>query len=95
MGPTIALRNIVGEQENIFLVWLVPLESNFYRDVVSIRWKIKYLVMERGFFSIQVFDECFDAALVLEYILAVVAFVFQNDSNTGIQKRQFPEALGQ
>ena len=49
MSTTVSLRDIVGIGENIFLVGIIPLQSNFYTDAIfrTIFPEVKDLV-DRG-----------------------------------------------
>ena len=95
MGTAIALWDVVGEAEYVFLIGIVPLHSQFDLYVVPSRVQIEHIFVQWCFIAIEVFDKSFDTALVLETIFFVDAFITQEDAYPGIQKRQLAQALSE
>ena len=86
MGTPVALRYVVGETEDIFLVRIVPLHGNLDADRVLVADKIKHLIMQWRLFSVQMLYKGPDSPLVLENVLLVVSLIGKLDPYAGIQK---------
>ncbi len=95
MRAAVALRDVVGETEHVFLIGIVPLHRQFDLNVVAGGVQVKHAVVERGFVAVEMLDERLDPALVFEHIFLAGALVPQPDADPGIEKRQFAQALGQ
>ena len=89
MGTAIALRNVVGETENVFLIRLVPLQRNLHRNVVAFGAEVHDRRMQRRFVAVEMLNKGANTAFVLKHVFFVAAFVAQTDAHTGIQEREF------
>ena len=92
MGTAVALRDVVREAENILLVRLVPLQSNFHGNAVPSGGRVQHGFMQRLLGTMQVLDEGADAAHVLEPVMFARTIVEQIDDEATVEKRQFPQA---
>jgi hypothetical protein len=95
MGAAILLRDVVGEAVDVFLVGIGPLHREIDGDLVGHPADADDARVQRGLELRQVLHEGADAALVLEYVAAFAAFVFQLDFQAGIEEGQLAQALGQ
>ena len=95
MSTTVALRDVVGEAENAFLVRLVPLQCHFDTDTIPFSREMEDIGVQRRLVAVQVFDERADAALILEKIFTVTSFVSQMNADTGIEEREFTQTFRQ
>ena len=95
MRAPIALGDIIGKAENIFLVGVIPLHRHFDNNIVLLHADIDNLFMDGCLVLVQVLDKSADAAFILKQIFLVGALVEQVDTDTGIEKRQFTQTFGQ
>ena len=92
----IALGNIVGKAENVFLIGIIPLHGHFHRNTVFLPLKIEVEdLVEGGFVGIQVADKSTQPALILEHIFIAAALIHQVDTHPGVQKAQLTQPLGE
>src|SRR5699024_9153968 len=90
----IALGNIVGKAENVFLIAVVPLHRKLDRDTVAIRRKVKHRRVQRRAIAVQVLDEGLNAAVIQKDFLAILALVVQLDAHAGIEESQLAKPVG-
>ena len=64
MGAAVALRNIVGKTEHVFMIAVVPPQRAFDGDAIALSLDDDRLRHQRRFIAVEIFDECLDAALV-------------------------------
>ena len=95
VGTTIALRNVVGEAVDPFLIGVVPLHRHFDADAVLLGGEVEHLRVDRGFVLVQVFNERLDAAFVAEVRLAAVTLIQQADGDAGVEEGELTQTLGQ
>ena len=86
MGAAVALRDVVGVAEHVFLVGVVPLQRHLDADVVVHAREMEHRRVYRVLVLVQVLHEGTNAALVLEHVLALVTLVDQVDANAGVQE---------
>jgi hypothetical protein len=60
MGAAIALRNIIGEAEDLFPIAVIPLHRDFNRDSLSAGLSIKGRRMNNGFIFVDIFNKSFN-----------------------------------
>ena len=89
MGAAVALRDIVGVTENIFLIRVVPLQSRLDDDAIPFGDDVEDFIKQRGLVFIKMLDERPDAPLEFKDVFAVGAFVKQLNAHPGIKERQF------
>ena len=95
MGPTIALRNIVGKAQDAFVEAVVPLHRHFNGNaIIALKIEVEHRVDGR-FVDVKVFDECAEAAFILEQFLLARTLIGQMDTHARVQEGQLPQALGQ
>ena len=95
MSPSVALWNVIGETVDIFLIGVIPLERGLHRDPFLFRREIKDAIKQRVLVFVEMLHKGPDAALVLEMIRFIRAFIVQPDGDTGIEERQFTQTLRQ
>ena len=95
VGTAVALRNVVGKAVDVFLETIVPLQRNFNADAVFFGGEIEDIRVDRRFVFVQIFDERFDTAFVVEMIFFTVALVAQANRHPGVQERQLAQAFCQ
>ena len=95
MGTAIALGNIVGITENIFLERVIPLQRHLNPNaVIRVQLEVKGLV-HHGFIQVQVIHECFQPTVVLIDFLFTTALILEDDAHARVEESQFSQALGQ
>ena len=95
MGSTVALRNIVGKAQQVFIETVVPLHGNFHGDaVVPLHIEMEYRV-HRGLVDVEVLDKRAQPAFVAEQFPLSGALIHQIDAYPGVEERQFAQPLGQ
>ena len=96
MGTTVALGNVVGEAQQVFVEAVVPLQGDFdTHAIVTLDVEVEDLGVDRGLVGVQVFNECAQAAFVLEELFLAAALVLQQDADTRVQERQLADTLGE
>ena len=95
MGAAVALRNVVGERQDVLVIAVVPPHSDFDANVVFLAAHIDRLWHHRGFRAVEIFNELFNATVIeqLGFQRLCGAFILKDDPHTGIQERQFAQAL--
>ena len=68
MRTAIALRNVVGKTEDIFLIGFCPLQGNFDSDILLATQCMYDGIVYRSFRSVQMIDECADTTFIFECI---------------------------
>ncbi len=86
MGSAVALGDVVGVAEHVFLVAVVPLQRRLHGDVVFHRREMEGGRMHRGLVPVQVLDEGVDPALVMKGVLSLVPLIDQVDANARVQE---------
>ena len=96
MCAPIPLRDVVGVTKHLLLEAIIPLHRHFNANVVifALRGKVKNLIQLR-LVLVQVLHERLQATVVDEHVFFARALINQVDLHAGIQKCQFPQALGQ
>ncbi|KAF1027129.1 MAG: hypothetical protein GAK37_02513 [Pseudomonas sp.] len=95
VGATIALRNVVGEAQQVLVETVIPLQGDFHADAVfTLDVEVEHLV-DRSLVGVQVFNERTQATFVLEQLFLARAFILQEDADAGVEERQFTNPLGQ
>ena len=86
--------DIVDVAENIFLVAVVVLQSNFNNCIIALAVKINRLGVDFNFFAVQIFNKFTNTALKMENVISAFgAFICQSDCNSAVQKRQFAQTI--
>ena len=73
--PSVPLRNIVGETENVFLVGIIPLHGQLDDDPVAFRVDIYNRLMQWGLVPVQMPDKLGNTPLVFKQVTFAVALV--------------------
>ena len=86
MRTTIALRNIVGEAQYVFVVRVVPLHGDFDRDIVFLTDRVKYFRVQYGLAAVDVLYKSGNPATEGKIFLFVGAQINQTDFHAVIQE---------
>ncbi|MNZ53564.1 hypothetical protein D3C78_714440 [compost metagenome] len=96
VGAAVALRNVVGEAEDVLVEAVVPLQGDFHAHAVLFTLDVEVEdLVHRGLVGVQVLDESAQAPFVLEQLFLAAALVAQNDTYPGVEEGQFADTLGQ
>ena len=99
VGATIALGNVVRIGEHAFRNGVRPLRRHFHGDAAAGDFfgggKVEDVIVQWLAGAVLVLHVSFDAAVVLEHLEALVAFVAQFDAHAAVQERQFTQATGE
>ena len=95
MGAAVALRNVVGEAQDAFVVAVVPPHRAFDGDAVALGLDDDRLRHQRRLVAVEIFDEGLDAALVAHRLALLdgVAHVGQHDRDAGIEEGEFAQPV--
>src|SRR5690606_4390674 len=92
---TIPLGNVVSERQQAFVEAVVPLHRHFHADtIIALDVEMEYRV-NGGLVDVQIFNEGAQTALIAEQFTLAGALINQVDTHTGVEERQFAQALGQ
>ena len=95
VGAAIALGNVVGEAEDAFVEAVVPLHRHFYTNAIfTLQVEVEHRV-DAGLVLVQVFNKGAQTTFVAEQLVLAGTLVAQVDAHTGVEERQFTQALGQ
>jgi hypothetical protein len=64
MGAAVALRDIVSEAQDIFIIAVVPLQRDVDDDIVAVAVNGDRLGDQRGLVAVEILNEGSDAAFV-------------------------------
>ena len=105
MGAAIALRNVVGEAQNVFVVAIVPLHGHFHTNAgagnaaIRIGWTLTQcnegVGVQHFFIGVDKVNKTFDTAGARKVVFLACALVFQSDAHTVVQEAEFAQTLGQ
>src|SRR5262245_45155260 len=80
--------DIVGESENILDIAVVPLQGDFHADAIFLAFKINDLWVDRSLGAVEMLNKGQETAFVEKLVLFLRTFVFNDDLDAAIQKRQ-------
>ncbi len=91
----VALGDVVGEAQRVLVIAVVPLHREFDRDSVLLGHHRHGRAVQRLFGAVEVFDERFDAAFVVQVdgFGIGVARVTEVEEDTRIEEREFAQAM--
>ena len=95
MGAAVALRDVVGERQDILIIAVVPFQRDIDADPVADRRNGDRLGEQRGLGAVEIFDEGRDPALVVELVLdpLLVARIGEDQANAGVEERELAVAV--
>ncbi len=95
MGAAVALRDVVGEAEHVFVIGIVPFQRDVDADAVAFRTDRDRIGQQRLLVAVEIFDEGRDPAFVKQIVLDhfVVALVAQQDTHARIEECEFAVAM--
>ena len=95
MGAAVALGNVVGEAQHVFVVAVVPPQGCFHANAVHVGIDHDRRRHHRLLVAVEVFDEFLDAS-VITHLLALLdrmAQIRQHDIDAGIQEGELTQAM--
>ncbi len=95
MGAAVALRDVVGEAEDLLVIAVVPFERDVDPDILALAVDGDRLRDERGLGAIEIADEGGDPAFIIELdrFLLLVAGIGEDEAHAGIEKGELAEAV--
>ena len=95
MGAAIALGDVVGERQDVFVIAVVPFKRDVDPDAVADRRDGDRVGEQSDLGAVEIFDERGDSALVIE--LDLLAFLMsrvgQDEADPGVEEGEFAEAV--
>ena len=95
MRAAVALRDVVGEDQHVLVVGIVPPQGDFDGDAVALAAYQHRLADQRALGAVEIAHEGFEPALV-EQVLRPdfgVAGVGEDDMDAGIEEGQFAQSM--
>jgi hypothetical protein len=91
----VALRDVVGERQDVLVIAVVPFQRDVDRDVVAAAVNRDRVRDERCLGAVEPLHERRDAAFIIEvmFLALVMAFVSQDNADARIEKRQLAVAM--
>jgi hypothetical protein len=91
----VALRDVVGEAQHLFVIAVVPFQRDIDADVVAFAVNGDRRGNQRGFRLVEIFDERRDAPFVvkLDRLLFGVARIGEMQAYAGIEEGELTEAM--
>ena len=88
MGAAIALGDVVGEAQHVFVVAVVPFERDVDADAVAVGRDRDRIGQQRLLVAIEPFHEGGDPALVIEIVFLdlLMALVAQQDAHARVEE---------
>ena len=95
VGAAVALRDVVGERQDVLVIGVVPFERDVDADPVAHRRNGDRLGKQRRLGAVEIFDERGDAALVIKLMLdpLLVARVGEDQPHARVEERELAEAV--
>jgi len=95
MGAAVALRDIVGEAEDIFIIAVVPLERDVDDDIVAVAVNGDRFGHQRRLVAVEILDEGSDPAFVeqVDFLRLLMPRVAQDDMHAAVEKGEFAVAV--
>ena len=95
MGSAVALRDVVGEAQDVLVIAVVPLQRRLDDDVVALAGNGDGIAVPSSLVPVEVLDERLDAALVgeLRALRLHAPRILENDPDAGVQEREFPQPV--
>ena len=86
MRTAVALRNIIGKAQYVFVVRVIPLHGDFDRNVVFLTDRVKYFRVQYGFAAIDVLHKSGNPAAKRKVFFFIGTQVDQTDFHTVVQE---------
>jgi hypothetical protein len=95
VGAAIALRDVVGERQDVLIIRVVPFQRDVDADPVAHRGNRDRLGKQRRFGAVEPFDEGRDAAFVKQLMLdpLLVPRIREHQPNAGVEKGELAVAV--
>ena len=95
VGAAVALRDVVGERQDVLIIAVVPLERDVDADAVADRRNGDRLGQQRGLGAVEIFDEGGDPALVIKLMLdaLLVARIGQDQAHARVEEGELAIAM--
>ena len=93
--PAVALRDVVGERQDVLVITVVPFERDVDADAVAHRRDGDRLREQGSFRAVEIFDEGGDPALVIKLVLdaLLVPSIGEDQADARIQEGELAEAM--
>ena len=93
--PAVALRDVVGERQDVFVIAVVPFERDVDADAVAHGGNGDRLREQGSLRAVEIFDEGADSALVVKLMLDafLVPRVGEDQANTRIEEGELAKAM--
>jgi len=105
VGTPVALRNVVGEAQNGFVIAIVPLHGHFHTNfgagnaaigVGRTRpCRVEGVGVQHLFVGVDEIHKALDTTGTREIVFFAGALIVQTNANTVVEKRELAQALGQ
>ena len=95
MGAAIALRDVVGEAEDVFVIAVVPLQRDLDADTVTLARNRDGISKKRGLRAVEPLHERADAAFVEQFMLHLflVPGIDQEQPHARVEEGEFAVAM--
>jgi formamidopyrimidine-DNA glycosylase len=95
MRAAVALRDVVGEWQHVFVVAVVPPQRDLDHDAVAFALDQDRLADQRGFGAVEIAHERLQAALVIEFLALDLgmARVGQDYAHARVEEGEFAQAM--
>ncbi len=95
MGAAVALRDVVGEGQDVLVIAIVPLERDVDADVVALAGDGDRVGDQRRLGAVEIFDEGGDPALIiqLDFLALGVPRVGQDQPHARVEEGELAEAV--
>ena len=94
MRTAVALADVVGKAQHVFMIRIVPLHGDFGGDAIFFTGKHDSW-MQRDFTFIKIFHICRRAAFIIKFhhIFRLDAIIRETNAHAGIEKRQLAQTV--
>ena len=86
MCTAVALRDVVGKAQYVFVIRVIPLHGDFDRNIVFLTDRVKYFRVQYGFAAVDVLYKSGNPATEGKIFFFVGAQIDQTDFHAVIQK---------
>ena len=95
MGSAIALGDVVGEAQYVFVITVIPLQRDIDADALLLGGNGDRLSHQWLLVPVEIFHKGRDAAVVIQIVLVdfLMPLVAQQDAHTGVQECKFAIAM--
>ncbi len=96
MRTAVAVLDVVGECQQVFVVTVVELEGDLAGESAFLVRPADHLHLMQAFLAlVHVIDECLEAVLIPELLAAITAIVLELNPQAFVEIREFAQARAQ